>query len=86
LVLLRRPMIINPEHKQDLVVTSLVLAANEIGYYLAYRWNASLALYSVYQESLSTMNLGQPHNPAYMPAYVAQFRYTNCLDELNSRQ
>ena len=43
---------------------------NEIGYYIAHRFNSSLVLYSAQQSSTITIDyaMGQPHNPAYLPS------------------
>ena len=45
---------------------------NEMGYYLAHRFNASLALYFTAQVACPWMDfaIGQPHNPAYIPAMM----------------
>ena len=53
-----------------MVVTNLVLLANEIGHFLAYKYNATLALYSTWQASAYAMNwaLGQPQHLAIIPA------------------
>ena len=61
---------LNVDEKVDIVVTNLVLLGNEIGHYLAYKHNASLALYTTWQSSIYSMHwaLGTPHNPAYIPS------------------
>ncbi len=66
---------LDKDTKFDMVVTSLVLMSNELSYYLAYRSNASLVLYSSYQASMSTMNwaLGQPNNPAVIPSHMGSY-------------
>ena len=62
--------------KFDVIVTSLSLQCNEVGYYLAHRSNATLVIYGAVSTSVSIMNFatGQPSNPAYMPVIIAPFR------------
>ena len=54
--------------KFDIVIVSAFLA-NEGGYYLAKKFDASLVLYSTGQVSIPWLDaaMGQPHNPSYMP-------------------
>jgi glucuronosyltransferase len=60
--------------KFDVVITSNFVA-NEAGYYLAHRFNASLAHYFTAQTALSWVDsaMGQPNNPAYMPMFLLPF-------------
>ena len=53
--------------KFDIVVANAILG--EAGYYLARKFDASLALYFTGQVSLPWLDeaMGQPHNPSYLP-------------------
>ena len=59
----------------DVVVVS-VFMANDAGYFLANHFGADLVLYFTCQISLPFMNhaMGMPHNPAYMPLIVFNFK------------
>lgn len=59
----------------DVVLVS-VLFCNEPGFYLAHKFNASLALYSTTQVAWSFMDwaMGQPHNPAYLPLSLFSYK------------
>ena len=61
---------ISANETYDMVLTSALTMGHEAGYYLAHRYNATLGLYSTFQQSLTTMNqgMGQPHHTGYMPA------------------
>lgn len=53
--------------KFDVVVVCALV--NDVGYYLAHRFKASLALYLTTQNSFTTMDhaMGMPNNPALQP-------------------
>ncbi len=59
------------------MITSPLLMANEVGYYLAYRHKAPLILYATVQGSFSAMSMamGQPHNPSFQPFLFSKFRF-----------
>ena len=59
--------------KFDIVLVTAFLA-NEGGYYLAKKFDASIVLYSTGQVSFPWVNaaLGQPHNPSYVPNVFVQ--------------
>ncbi len=67
-----KPHVNDKTKKFDIVVTGMVLMANELSYYIAYRSNASLVLFSSFQQALPHLStaLGSPHNPAYVPTLV----------------
>ena len=52
----------------DLVICYGMLSS-EVSYYMAHKFNATLALYSALQSSYVNLDwsMGQPHNPAYLP-------------------
>ena len=51
------------------VVIAVYFLGHEVGYYLADRFNASLALYFTGQFSIPIIDhaMGMPHNPALLP-------------------
>lgn len=61
-------MFLKQRKRFDIVVVSAFLAG-EGGYYLAKKFDASIALYSTGQASLPWIDaaVGQPHNPSYLP-------------------
>lgn len=60
----------------DLVVAYGLATPNQIGYYLAKRWNATLVLYSAAQVSTIEYDavFGQPHNTAILPFMITSLR------------
>ena len=65
-----------PGQKFDIVVIYAMLT-NEIGYYLAHRFDSTLILYSAVQASTINIDwaLGQPHNPAVLPFIGAPYKH-----------
>jgi hypothetical protein len=61
--------------KFDVVLNS-VFVANEMGYYLAHKFNATLVLYFTLQCSNINIDqaLGQPHSPAIMSPMCFGFK------------
>ena len=71
----------NPEVRKILsekidVMISMPVTGNEIAYFLAYKQNASMVLWSPQQNPFSIYDfaIGQPHNPAYIPNIFTSFR------------
>ncbi len=66
---------LDEDTKFDLVVSSVILMANEAGYYLAHKSNATLVLYASVQASVINLNaaMGQPNNPALIPINSATY-------------
>ena len=64
----------NPKTKFDVVIV-VYFVGHEVGYYLADRFNASLALYFTGQMSMPTIDhaMGMPHNLALMPFPVLSY-------------
>ena len=61
--------------KFDLVVGLFVL--NELGYYVAHRLNATLAIYCTIQSSASILDrvVGQPTLTAITPSFMLDYQY-----------
>lgn len=62
--------------KFDVTINS-VFVANEVGYYLAHRFNSTLILYFTIQCSFVDLDnvVGQPHNPALTDPMCNGFKY-----------
>ena len=60
----------------DVVINS-VFVANEVGYYLAHKFNSTLVLYFTLQCSNINIDLalGQPHSPAIMSPMCYGYKY-----------
>ena len=60
--------------KVDLVVTMPM--GNEIAYFLAYKLNATMVIWSSQQNPFSIYDyaIGQPHNPAYIGNLFTTYR------------
>ena len=60
----------------DVVINS-VFVANEVGYYLAHKFNSTLILYFTLQCSNINIDLvlGQPHSPAIMSPMCYGYKY-----------
>ena len=67
---------VDNETKFDMIITSPLLMANEVSYYLAYRMNIPLVLYATVQGSFPAMSVatGQPHNTALQPFLFSKHR------------
>jgi hypothetical protein len=64
----------DPTTKFDVAMV-IPFFGDEVGYYIAQRFNASLVLYFTGQVSVSWVDeaMGQPHNTAYMPTVILPF-------------
>ena len=69
-----KALIDDPETKFDVAMV-IPFYGDEVGYYLANRFNASLVLYFTGQVSLSWVDeaMGQPHNTAYLPTALLPY-------------
>ncbi len=52
------------------------IAGNEITFYIAYKLNATMVVWSSQQNPLSIYDnaIGQPHNPAYIGNFFTTYR------------
>lgn len=59
------------------ITIAMAVGFSETSYYVAWKFNSTLALYFAQQMALSTQSwaLGQPHNPAYIPMIGMEFTH-----------